>query len=124
MKSSVLILLTLFSINMVAQDVHLHCGKIIDTDSKESLDSVKITIIDSTTNAKDLQLTNKLGDFELHIHKNNIYYLIIEKRNYFTKTIILNIGDSNPGGKGCVRDVLEQTMRVQNKWINDDSYSW
>jgi len=71
-------------------------GKIIDTDSKESLDSVKITIIDSTTNAKDLQLTNKLGDFELHIHKNNIYYLIIEKRNYFTKTIILNIGDSNP----------------------------
>ena len=28
------------------------------------------------------------------------------------------------GGKGCVRDVLEQTMRVQNKWINDDSYSW
>ena len=28
------------------------------------------------------------------------------------------------GGKGCVRDVLEQTMRVQNKWINNDSYSW
>ena len=28
------------------------------------------------------------------------------------------------GGKGCVRDVLEQTMRVQKKWINDDSYSW
>ncbi len=28
------------------------------------------------------------------------------------------------GGKGCVRDVLEQTMRVQKKWLNDDSYSW
>lgn len=22
------------------------------------------------------------------------------------------------GGKGCVRDVIEQTMRVQNKWMN------
>ena len=28
------------------------------------------------------------------------------------------------GGKGCVRDVLEQTMRIQNKWMDDDAYSW
>ena len=28
------------------------------------------------------------------------------------------------GGKGCVRDVLEQTMRVQNKWMDKDAYSW
>ena len=28
------------------------------------------------------------------------------------------------GGKGCVRDVLEQTMRVQNKWLDKDAYSW
>mgnify|MGYP001168925112 FL=1 len=28
------------------------------------------------------------------------------------------------GGKGCVRDVLEQTMRVQNKWMDNDAYSW
>ena len=71
-------------------------GKIIDTDSEEPLNSVKITIVDSTTNAKDLSYTNKLGDFELHIHENNIYYLIIEKRDYFTKTLVLNIGDSVP----------------------------
>ena len=32
----------------------------------------------------------------MHLHENNIYYLIIEKRNYFTKTLILNIGDSLP----------------------------
>ena len=71
-------------------------GKIIDTDTKEPLDFVKITIVDSTTNAKDLHLTNELGNFELHIHANNIYYLIVEKRNYFTKTLVLNIGDSIP----------------------------
>ena len=28
------------------------------------------------------------------------------------------------GGKGCVRDVLEQTMRFQNKWMDKDAYSW
>ena len=57
---------------------------------------VKITIVDSTTNSKDISYTNDQGNFELHLHENNIYYLIIEKRNYFTKTLILNIGDSLP----------------------------
>jgi 3-deoxy-D-manno-octulosonate 8-phosphate phosphatase (KDO 8-P phosphatase) len=28
------------------------------------------------------------------------------------------------GGMGCVRDVLEQTMRIQNKWMDDDAFSW
>jgi 3-deoxy-D-manno-octulosonate 8-phosphate phosphatase (KDO 8-P phosphatase) len=29
-----------------------------------------------------------------------------------------------PGGKGCVRDVLEQVMKVQGKWMNNDAYYW
>lgn len=29
-----------------------------------------------------------------------------------------------PGGKGCVRDILEQTMKVQGKWLDDDSHEW
>ncbi len=28
------------------------------------------------------------------------------------------------GGKGCVRDVLEQTLRIQTQWMDDDAYSW
>lgn len=28
------------------------------------------------------------------------------------------------GGKGCVRDVIEQVMKVQGKWMNDDGYHW
>lgn len=28
------------------------------------------------------------------------------------------------GGKGCVRDVIEQVMRVQGKWMNDDAFFW
>lgn len=29
-----------------------------------------------------------------------------------------------PGGGGCVRDILEQTMRVQGKWMNDGAFEW
>ena len=28
------------------------------------------------------------------------------------------------GGKGCVRDIIEQVLRVQGKWMNDDAFSW
>ncbi|MEY4216316.1 MAG: hypothetical protein RLZZ68_772 [Bacteroidota bacterium] len=28
------------------------------------------------------------------------------------------------GGKGAVRDVIEQTLRVQNKWMLDHAYHW
>lgn len=28
------------------------------------------------------------------------------------------------GGKGCVRDVIEQTLRVRNDWYHDDAFHW
>lgn len=28
------------------------------------------------------------------------------------------------GGHGCVRDVLEQTMKVQGKWLTEGSHHW
>lgn len=28
------------------------------------------------------------------------------------------------GGEGCVRDVVEQVMRAQGKWMNNDAYYW
>jgi 3-deoxy-D-manno-octulosonate 8-phosphate phosphatase (KDO 8-P phosphatase) len=28
------------------------------------------------------------------------------------------------GGQGCVRDVIEQVMKVQGKWMNEDAYHW
>jgi 3-deoxy-D-manno-octulosonate 8-phosphate phosphatase (KDO 8-P phosphatase) len=28
------------------------------------------------------------------------------------------------GGNGCVRDVIEQTMRVQGTWLKDGAYEW
>ena len=29
-----------------------------------------------------------------------------------------------PGGGGCVRDLLEQAMKVQGKWLTDGAYTW
>ena len=28
------------------------------------------------------------------------------------------------GGQGCVRDIIEQVLRVQNKWDADESVIW
>lgn len=29
-----------------------------------------------------------------------------------------------PGGGGCVRDVLEQAMKVQDKWLTEQAHHW
>ena len=29
-----------------------------------------------------------------------------------------------PGGKGCVRDIIEQVMKVQGKGMNDGAFLW
>jgi 3-deoxy-D-manno-octulosonate 8-phosphate phosphatase (KDO 8-P phosphatase) len=39
------------------------------------------------------------------------------------KEICIYISDKN-GGKGAVRDVLEQVMRVQNKWFDHEGFVW
>ena len=29
-----------------------------------------------------------------------------------------------PGGRGCVRDILEQAMKVQGKWLTEQAHQW
>ena len=31
---------------------------------------------------------------------------------------------AKPGGKGAVRDLIEQTLKVQGKWMTAEAYSW
>ena len=31
---------------------------------------------------------------------------------------------SRPGGHGCVRDIIEQTLKAQDKWMTAEAYSW
>lgn len=37
---------------------------------------------------------------------------------------IVNYVSPIVGGKGCVRDVIEQTMKVQQKWDNEEAFYW
>ncbi len=39
------------------------------------------------------------------------------------KQVAYYISDKK-GGEGCVRDVIEQVMRLHNKWMGTDSFDW
>ncbi|MFO7852114.1 MAG: KdsC family phosphatase [Bacteroidota bacterium] len=39
------------------------------------------------------------------------------------KQISMYISDKT-GGDGCVRDVIEQVMRLHGKWLNNDAFIW
>jgi 3-deoxy-D-manno-octulosonate 8-phosphate phosphatase (KDO 8-P phosphatase) len=39
------------------------------------------------------------------------------------KQISMYISDKT-GGNGCVRDVIEQVMRLHGKWMNNDAFIW
>lgn len=37
---------------------------------------------------------------------------------------ICHFVSERPGGKGCVRDIIEQTLKVQGKWMTAEAFSW
>jgi 3-deoxy-D-manno-octulosonate 8-phosphate phosphatase (KDO 8-P phosphatase) len=39
------------------------------------------------------------------------------------KQIALYISDKK-GGQGCVRDVIEQVLRLNNNWMDSDAFTW
>ena len=39
------------------------------------------------------------------------------------KDISVYISDKN-GGEGCVRDIIEQVLKVQGKWMSDEAHHW
>ena len=39
------------------------------------------------------------------------------------KSISIYISDKS-GGEGCVRDVIEQVLRLQGKWMEADAFTW
>jgi 3-deoxy-D-manno-octulosonate 8-phosphate phosphatase (KDO 8-P phosphatase) len=37
---------------------------------------------------------------------------------------ICNYVSPYKGGYGCVRDIIEQTLKVQGKWLDEDAHEW
>ncbi|MCG8698933.1 MAG: HAD-IIIA family hydrolase [Bacteroidales bacterium] len=42
---------------------------------------------------------------------------------YEIKELSIYVSPSH-GGKGCVRDVIEQVLRLQDKWMNENTFKW
>ena len=71
-------------------------GLIVDSEDKSPLSYVKVTLTDSISNLKNITYSNLNGKFEMSLKKNTTNYLKLEKENYFTKTLIIKIGDVVP----------------------------
>ena len=71
-------------------------GMVVDSDDRLPLSFVKITLTDSLTNLKNITYTNDQGIFEMSLKKNSTNYIKLEKHNYFSKTVIVKIGDIVP----------------------------
>jgi 3-deoxy-D-manno-octulosonate 8-phosphate phosphatase (KDO 8-P phosphatase) len=39
------------------------------------------------------------------------------------RQVALYISDKR-GGEGCVRDVIEQVLRLHNNWMDNDAFTW
>jgi len=92
-----------------------------------------------------LGIENKLETFKTYLQKNNIdpSHVLFMGDDIPDYELMLASGLSScpldaaeeikkvaryishfAGGKGCVRDVIEQVLKVQGKWMNDDAYHW
>ncbi len=98
-------------------------------------------------NIKDVHLgvKNKIETFEKFITENNINpehvvymgddipdFKVMQKVGVPVcpadaaeeiKNISVYISDKK-GGEGCVRDIIEQVLKVQGKWMTDESFMW
>ncbi len=92
-----------------------------------------------------LKSDNKIDDYEDFLHKydlehKNILYMgddlpdyeIMKKAGFPTcpadaveeiRQLSVYISDKK-GGEGCVRDVIEQVLRLHGKWMNEEAYKW
>lgn len=92
-----------------------------------------------------LSSSNKMNDFEdfkfkYHLEFEDILYMgddipdyqVMERTGIGTcpadaaeeiKKIAAYISDKNGGG-GCVRDVIEQVLKLHDKWLNEKAFEW
>ena len=97
-----------------------------------------ITDIYLSSKNKQHDLTDFLSRYDLK--PENILYMGDDLPDYFVmkdvgfptcpsdaveeiKSISIYISDK-PGGEGCVRDVIEQVLRLQGKWMESDAFTW
>ena len=105
---------------------------------KQTLENLGVTMVYLESKSK-LLVFNKLK-IEFNISEENVLYMgddipdipllsmvgivACPKDASIDVTRICRYVSPKEGGKGCVRDVIEQTLRVQEKWLLDGAYEW
>ena len=105
---------------------------------KQTLENLGVTMVYLESKSK-LLVFNKLK-IEFNISEENVLYMgddipdipllsivgiaACPKDASIDVTRICSYVSPKEGGKGCVRDVIEQTLRVQDKWLLDGAFEW
>tara|TARA_B100001287_G_scaffold149500_1_gene125873 strand:+ start:3217 stop:6507 length:3291 start_codon:yes stop_codon:yes gene_type:complete len=101
-------------------------GLVLDVENQLPIRFVKITITDSATNLKNITYSNDSGNFEMSLKRNTTNYLKLEKENYFTKTIIIKIGDTVPTIINLTKDynlnLTKSNFRIDPIYFEFDSH--
>jgi len=94
---------------------------------------IYMATIDKLTGLEDFMCkTGVTKDHILYMGDDIVDYLIMKEIGIPTcpadaapeiKEISKYISDKN-GGEGCVRDVIEQVMKSQGTWMNENSFYW
>ena len=75
----------------------------------------------SLNNSEVLYMGDDIPDFEVMKHVG--VPVCPADADSEIKQISVYISDKK-GGEGCVRDIIEQVMRLHNKWMDSDAFSW
>ena len=118
-----------------------HVGIISGSNSKEYLKRLKMLGVkdiylnsrSKTEHYDQFRLKYKLDDSEILFMGDDIPDFQVMKKagvpacpsdaDSEIKQVAMYISDK-AGGMGCVRDVIEQVMRLHNNWMDSDAFSW
>jgi len=118
-----------------------HIGIISGSNSREYLKRLKtLGITDIYLNSKtkldhynDFKKKYNLNDSEILFMGDDIPDLVVMKHagvavcpadaDSEIKELAVYISDKK-GGEGCVRDIIEQVMRLNDRWLDSEAFNW
>lgn len=100
--------------NLGIKDVHLN--------SRSKMEHFNLFLKKYSLDRKDvLYMGDDIPDYE--VMKNTGIPVCPSDADSEIKQISMYISDRK-GGEGCVRDIIEQVMRLHNKWMDNEAFNW
>lgn len=100
--------------NLGIKDVHLN--------SRSKMEHFNLFLKKYSLDKKDvLYMGDDIPDYEVMKHTG--IPVCPADADSEIKQISMYISDRK-GGEGCVRDIIEQVMRLHNKWMDNEAFNW